>query len=165
MPDLRDQITRYLAELERRNASPHTLRNYGSDLDQFATYFTPPGETAAPRAGTLDSLTVREWLASLYDRDLDTVSIRRKLASVRGLFRFLQREGEIVGNPAKLVRTPKAAKRLPRVPTEEDTAIILDGLPTAGKQLWPERDRAIFEVLYGCGLRVSEVAGLDTGDI
>jgi integrase/recombinase XerC len=162
---LREQIARYIAELERRNASPHTLRNYGSDLDQFATYFTPPGEAAPPAAATFDTLAIREWLASLYDRELDTMSIRRKLAAVRGLFRFLQREGEIPGNPAKLVRTPKAAKRLPNVPTEEDTAVILDGLPTAAKQLWPERDRAIFEALYGCGLRVSELAGLNISDI
>src|SRR5450756_3143679 len=92
MSELPEQIERYAAELERRNASPHTLRNYRSDLEQFLEYFSPP-EAEPPPVRDIDVLALREWLGSLYDRDLDAISIRRKLAAVRSFFRFLVRDG------------------------------------------------------------------------
>ena len=102
----------------------------------------------------------------MYDRGIDALSIRRKLATVRSFFRFLVRDGVLRVNTARMVRTPKAPKRLPKVPTPEETNTLVDGIDTIKfRGAWPERDRAIFEVLYGCGLRVSELVGLDLGDI
>ncbi|MFB3825750.1 MAG: tyrosine-type recombinase/integrase [Bryobacteraceae bacterium] len=165
MSELSAQVCRYLDELARRNVSAHTLRAYGSDLDQFVAYFSPEdAEPPAPRA--FEVLHLREWLADLYSRGLDAISIRRKLSAVRGLFRSMARAGVIENNPARLVRTPKAPKRLPAVMSAEQMNELLDGV-AAGKleRPYPARDRAIFELLYGCGLRVSELAGLNLGDL
>ena len=105
MSELEIQIGRYLAELTRAQTSPHTLKAYRSDLRQFLEYFTPP-EGQPPPLASLEVLEIREWLADVYSRNLETVSIRRKLAAVRSLFRFLLRDGLIPMNPARLVRTP-----------------------------------------------------------
>ena len=164
MSELGDQLGRYFKELERRNVSPHTLRNYRSDLDQFLEYFSPPGAEPPPLR-QIDTLTLREWLASLYDRNLDAMSIRRKLAAVRSFFKFLVRDGVLAVNTARLLRTPKAPKRMPKVPTAEEANTLIDGVGTDRfKTPKPARDRAIFELLYGCGLRVSELVGLDLQD-
>ncbi len=162
--ELGESIERYLAELRVKNASPHTLRNYASDLAEFLEYFSPPGgEPPAPRAIT--PLDLREWLGSLYERGLDPVSSRRKLAVVRSLFRFLARSGAIENNTARLVRTPKAAKRMPIVPSAEQTNGLIDLVLGAEiDRRHKERDVLIFELLYGCGLRVSELVGLNLDD-
>src|SRR5580692_11588882 len=118
MSELAQAIDRYLDSLRQANASPHTLRNYSADLSQFADYFSPPG-TAPPAPSQIDFLQLREWLGSLYQRGLDPISIRRKLASVRSLFKFLLREGTVPTNAGRLVRTPKSPKRVPSVPTAE----------------------------------------------
>jgi integrase/recombinase XerC len=161
---LAEAIDRFLDELRRQDASEHTMRNYGTDLHEFLTYLTPP-EGEPPDPPEFDALLIREWMAHLYDLNLTTVSIRRKLAAVRSLLKFLLREGEVEKNVAKLVRTPKAPKLLPRVPTEEQTNALLDGI-AAGKmeRPFPKRDLAIFEMLYGCGLRISELCGLNMDD-
>jgi len=155
---------RYLADLRIRNASPHTLRNYASDLEQFTAYFSPPG-TKPPDPAEFTVLQLREWLGGLYDQRLSPASIRRKLAAVRSLFQFLARDGSVPSNIARLVRTPKSAQRLPSVPTAEQTSDLIDGV--AANRLerpFPERDRVMFELLYGCGLRISELVGLDLDD-
>ncbi len=121
-------------------------------------------EPPEPRA--IDLLLLREWMVSLYNQSLSAVSIRRKLAAVRGLFRFMQRDGVVEVNVARLARTPKAPIKLPEVMTAEQANNLIDGV--AANQLdrpHPARDRAIFELLYGCGVRVSELAGLDLGDL
>lgn len=166
MPELADQIQQFLAELRRQNASQHTLRNYASDLDQFVSYFAIPGE-ANPMAGEIDQLAIREWLGHLYEQRLTAVSMRRKLASVRSFFKYLLREGVVEKNVARMVRTPKAPKTLPAVMTAEQTNSLVDGVTGAADKFerpYPARDLAIFELLYGCGLRISELVGLNLDD-
>jgi integrase/recombinase XerC len=166
MPDLAGHIQRFLAELRRQNASAHTVRNYASDLEQFCSYFTLDGQPA-PSVEAIDALQIREWLGHLYEQRLTAVSMRRKLAAVRSFFKFLQRDGVISNNVARLVRTPKAPKSLPVVMTAEQTNTLVDGITdTAGKleRPFPARDLAIFELLYGCGLRISELVGLNLND-
>lgn len=166
MPAIRDCISKYLAELARRGASAHTLRNYGSDLEQFAAYFEPPGETA-PEMQQLDLALLREWLASLYDEGLSVVSVRRKLATVRALFQFLLQEGILECNIAKRLRTPKTKQRLPDVMSAEKTNHLLDAVECGEPLEKPskERDLAFLELLYGCGIRVSELVGINLDDL
>src|SRR6185437_13928972 len=82
MPVFRECVSLYLAELGRRGASAHTLRNYASDLEQLAEFLEPPGETS-PEIATVDASVLREWLVFLYEAKLTAISIRRKLAAVR----------------------------------------------------------------------------------
>jgi integrase/recombinase XerC len=165
MSELEQAIDRYRVALRAENCSPHTLRNYESDLRQFLNYFSPP-ETEPPTPAAITALDLREWLGSLYDRGLDAISIRRKLAAVRSFFGFLAREGTLETNVARLVRTPKAPKRLPSVPTAEHTNNLIDSVAKADlDRPYPARDLVIFEFLYGCGVRVSELVGLDLDSI
>jgi integrase/recombinase XerC len=166
MPDLAGHIQRFLDELRRQNASAHTLRNYSSDLEQFLTYFTIK-DKPRPTVEGIDGLAVREWLGHLFEQRLSAVSMRRKLAAVRSFFKFLMREGVVSSNVARLVRTPKAPKSLPVVMTAEQTNTLVDGIPGTADKLerpYPARDLAIFELLYGCGLRISELVGLNLDD-
>jgi len=163
--ELATQIERYIDSLKRGGASPHTVLAYRSDLQQLLLYLSPP-EMTPPAVRAIDLLLLREWLASLYNQGLDAVSIRRKLAAVRGLFRYMQREGIVEVNVARLVRTPKAPIRLPEVMTAEQANNLIDGVGANDlHRPHPARDRAIFELLYGCGVRVSELAGLDLDDL
>jgi integrase/recombinase XerC len=165
MSELEAQIDRYVQELERRGVSEHTVRAYAADLSQFLEYLSPP-ESAPPEPQAIDVLTLREWLVGLYGQNLATVTIRRKLAAVRGLFGFLRREGLVKANVGRLVSTPKAPKRVPEVMTAGRANALVDGVGTGEPERpFPARDRAIFELLYGCGVRVSELAGIDLGDI
>ena len=180
-------IDRYLFHLRNeRNASPHTLRNYESDLGQFITYLSPPGGEPPELAG-LDHHLIREYVGWLYDQQLGRASIARKLATLRSFFRFCVREGRMASNPARLVPTPKLPRRLPEVPGTEEMNRFLDGMakfqPAAPRRrgapkdpaaageregasrLLLRRDRAIFELLYGSGLRVSELVGLNLEDV
>jgi integrase/recombinase XerC len=165
MSELEEQIGRYVEELARKQLSRHTLEAYGLDLRQFLDYFSPPG-SEPPTPGQFQVLEIREWLADLYSRRLSTLSVRRKLAAVRGFFRFLTRQGAIAVNPAKLVRTPKAPKNLPSVMTAEQTNALIDAVGDAKfERPYPARDRALCEFLYGCGIRVSELVGMNLEDI
>lgn len=164
MSELAEAIDRYLMELRLQNASTHTLRNYASDLAQFVDYFSPPG-AAPPAPSQIGAMQLREWLGALYELGLSVISIRRKLAAVRSLFRFLQREGTVPANFARLVRTPKAPQRIPLAPTAEQTNALVDGVAASNfERPYPERDLLLFELLYGCGLRISELAGLNLED-
>jgi integrase/recombinase XerC len=169
MSELANGVQRYLGELGRQNASRHTVRNYASDLAQFLDYFSPPG-TAPPSPERIDAILLREWLANLYHSGLDPLSIRRKLAAVRSFFQFMVRERAVAVNPARVLRTPKAPKRLPVVPTAEQANTLVDGVGAFAsrgdkfERPHPERDLALFELLYGCGLRISELVGLNLED-
>ena len=171
--ELSRAIERFLESLARENASPHTCLNYGSDLQQFLDYFSPPGETP-PAPGVFDALQIREFMAACYGRGNANRSVARKLSALRAFFEFLIRDGAVAVNPAKLVATPKVPKNLPVVMTPEQTNNLIDAVvePSAeGKADAPERflariprDRVIFELLYGSGLRVAELVGLDLED-
>ncbi len=134
---------------------------YRVDLRDFLSFLEADSDPAA-----IDVLRMRGWLAGLYRQQLSTVTVRRKLAAVRGLFHYLVREGIVKNNVARLVRTPKAPKTLPEVPSTEQVNTLIDGV--AARKLerpFPARDRALFELLYGCGLRVSELSGLNLADL
>lgn len=164
MSELQRWIDSYLDELHRINSSVHTVRNYQADLEQFTAYFSRGGLNP-PEPKDFDQLMLREWLADLYTRDLAKTTIRRKLAAVRSLFDHCLRQGVIPLNRAKLLTTPRLPKSLPDVPTEEQTNTLIDEV-AKGKLERParQRDLALFELLYGCGLRISELVGLDTSD-
>lgn len=164
MSELGPQIERFLHELRRQNASPHTLRNYASDLQQFLDFFTVKGKPE-PAVESIDALAIRQWLTHLYEQRLSAVSMRRKLAAVRSFFKYLVREGVVSTNAARLVRTPKAPKSLPSVMTAEQTNTLVDAVgQDKFERPHPARDLAIFEMLYGCGLRISELAALNLED-
>jgi integrase/recombinase XerC len=162
---LAEHTKRYLNDLARGGASVHTIDAYAADLREFLETLSPHG-APLPEPAAIDLLMLRQWLAGLYRRGQAAVTIRRKLAAVRGLFRFLMREGLMHKNVARLVRTPKAPQKLPEVLTPDQVNGLLDGV-AAGKleRPHPARDSAIFELLYGCGVRVSELAGLNLEDV
>ncbi len=165
MSELERWIGDYLGELRRQNASEMTLATYGVDLRQFLEYFSRGGLTPPPPA-EFDVLELREWLAHLYELGLDKTTIRRKLAAVRSLFEHCLRRGVVQVNKAKLLATPRLPKRLPVVPTEEQTNSLIDAV-AEGKleRPYPERDLALLEVLYGCGVRISELEGMNVDDL
>jgi integrase/recombinase XerC len=164
MSDVEQAIDDFLGERARRNDSPNTLRSYSADLREFLEYFSPPQAEPPPLAG-IDLLALREWLAHLYDRNQKAATIRRKLASLRSLFRYLSREHRIETDPARLLRLPKMPKTIPEVPNAEVTNAMIDGSMNQGlAKPFPTRDRLLLELLYGCGLRVSEAVGLNLED-
>jgi integrase/recombinase XerC len=168
MSELAQAIKDFLSDRARRNDSKHTLRNYGADLDEFLGYFSPPG-SASPALDAIDLLSLREWLAHLYDREQKPATIRRKLASLRSFFRFLSREHRIARDPARMLRLPKMPKTLPDVPNTEITNAMVDGvsrhLREGLERPFPARDRLLLELLYGCGLRISEAVDLNLDDV
>lgn len=168
MPDpLPSLIAGYVKSLVRENASAHTVRNYSADLEGWLGYLTPPNGEAPPIA-EIDVLAIREWLGSLYESGLQPLSIRRKLSAVRSFLRWAERQGLVNKNVARLVRTPKAPQTLPHVPAPETTVGLIEQIPVkaaATERPHPARDLAIIELLYGCGLRISELTGLSVGDV
>jgi integrase/recombinase XerC len=151
-------VADFLRHLRERNASPHTVKAYNRDLALFSAY-------AGSRAWKqIDHIAVRGFLSQLYERGLSKTSVARALAAVRSLYRWLAREGVVEQNPAKLVATPKLPKKLPRVPTIEEMNSVIDGdMPEVAA--FPERDRLMLELLYGCGIRNSELTGINLDDI
>ena len=148
----------FLRHLRERNASAHTIKAYTGDLDNFAAYIGSRGWR------TIDHIAIRGFLSHLYDKGLSKTSVARALAAVRSLYRWLAQEGAVEQNPAKLVSTPRLPKKLPRVPTIEEMNFVLDGkMPEVAS--FPERDRLMLELLYGCGIRNSELVGINLDDI
>ena len=161
MDELLERYMNYLRY--ERNASPHTIRNYQSDLVQFRDYLKEGDPDAAVDVRTIDTLRIRGFLGFLFEREKKKSSIGRKLAAVRAFYKFLAKEGVLAVNPAAAVSTPKLDKTLPRIMTEEEMNNFLNCVADAVPQGDPlmRRDRAILEMLYASGLRVSELVGLD----
>ncbi len=148
----------FVLALARRNASAHTIKAYRTDLAGFAE-FVGPEELAA-----LDHALLRAYMAHLYERGLGKTSVARALSSLRSFFKWMGREGMIEANPALLVSAPKLPRRLPRVPTMEEMNSVLDAdMPK--EATFAERDRLILELLYGCGIRNSELTGINLEDV
>ena len=151
-------VAHFLRSLRERNASAHTIKAYTGDLEKFAAYV---GEASWKQ---IDHVRIRGFLSRLYEQGLSKTSVARALAAVRSLYRWLAREGVVDQNPAALVATPRLPKKLPRVPTIEEMNTVLDGeMPELAS--WPGRDRLILELLYGCGIRNSELIGIDLDDV
>jgi integrase/recombinase XerC len=167
---------RFLAMLaNERGASEHTVRAYAREVRSFAEYLRETlGDGASVKQ--VEHLHIRAYLGVLYERGLTKASAARALAAVRSWFKWLAKEGKVKQNPALLVSTPKLPKHLPRVPSVEEVNRVLNSLDAKGSSeakkedgeaaaAWPERDRVIFELLYGCGIRNSELVGLDMGSV
>ena len=151
-------VADFLNHLRERNASPHTIKAYAGDLANFAGYAGSRGWKS------IDHIAIRGFLSQLYEKGLGKTSVARSLAAVRSLYRWLAQEGAVEQNPAKLVATPKLPKKLPRVPTIEEMNSVLDGqMPEVAA--FPERDLLMLELLYGCGIRNSELTGINLDDI
>ena len=151
-------IDQFLATKCQRAASVHTIKAYTQDLTRFAAYL------GSRNWRSIDHLTIRGFLSLLYEKNLDKTSVARALAAVRSFYRWLAQDGLVQQNPAALVSTPKLPKKLPRVPTIEEMNTVLDGrMPEIAS--FPERDRLMFELLYGCGIRNSELVGINLDDI
>src|SRR5215813_1787108 len=181
---MKEAIAKFLEYLRTvRNSSPHTVSNYGKDLHQFLSFLSPSG-IAPPDLTAVNHGMIREFVAHLHDHGLEKASIARKLAALRSFFKHCVREGYIKESPARLVPTPKLPKRIPSVLSAEEMNGFLNQLAleaggglsqTAGKKpgtasdrahgrrfpdeesLLPRRDRALLELLYAAGLRVSEL--------
>ena len=151
-------VVDFVRHLREKNSSPHTIKAYTGDLANFSAYF------GSRNWKQIDHIAIRGFLSQLYEKGLSKTSVARSLAAVRSLYRWLAQEGEVDQNPAKLVATPKLPKKLPRVPTIEEMNSVLDGkMPETAA--FPERDRLMLELLYGCGIRNSELIGINIDDI
>jgi integrase/recombinase XerC len=163
---MKAQITRYLEHLRlNENVSDHTVRAYESDLAQFLTFLAQKtGRRRADlTAGDLGHLEIRAFLGDLHRRGNARASAARKLAAIRGFGRYLRREGVLENDPAALVGTPKREQRLPAHLAEQEMTRLLDS-PDISSPLG-RRDRAILELFYASGLRLSELVSLNLEDI
>jgi integrase/recombinase XerC len=185
---MKEAVAKFLEYLQSvRNSSPHTVSNYGKDLQQFLLFLSPPGAQPPALAAVTHSM-IREFVAHLHNYGLEKSSIARKLAALRSFFKYCVRQGHLKENPARLVPTPKLRKRVPSVLSAEEMNGFLNQLADLGhnaslskkrklvrressaEQLAEEgpflrRDRALLELLYAAGLRVSELTGLNLLDI
>ncbi len=157
------QLAKFLTHLHvERGASPHTLKSYREDLETFADYLREE-DGSCPDPTTLTTVELRSYLAAMHDAGYAKTSIARKLASLRSFYRFAQREGWIDNNPAKALRNPRKARKLPHFLSTTEIGKLL-GAPASDKTMGL-RDRAILETLYSAGLRVSELVDLNDGDL
>lgn len=156
-------ISRFLQHLQvERAASPHTLKGYREDLETFVEYFQEENGDCPDPAG-LTAVELRGFLSALHDAGYAKTSIARKLASLRSFYRFGQREGWVDHNPAKALRNPRKAKKLPHFLSTTEIGKLLSAPPS--DEPLGLRDRAILETLYSAGLRVSELVGLCDEDL
>ncbi len=160
------EIRQFADDLISKNASAHTVRNYISDLQQFHRYLTPPDPKGKPKtfpARELDTQIIREYLGYLHGQKIEKSSIARKISTLRSFCRYLCTRQILQHNPAKLVRSPKVTEKIPNYLSVEDCVTLIETPDLT--QPRGRRDRAILELLYACGVRVSELTGLNLGDI
>jgi integrase/recombinase XerC len=148
-----------------RNVSPHTVRAYESDLRQFLDHVGRSRGLSRTDVGPRDLTrqAIRGYLAALHAGGQSRATAARKLAAVRTFLRYLRREALITGDPGAAVATPKREIRMPTHLTESEMVDLL-AMPSVDEPLG-RRDRAILELFYASGLRLSELAGLDVGDV
>lgn len=170
-PEIVRLVDEYMSVMTaERAASEHTVRAYRRELASFAEFIAERCGSAAVPA-QIEHPAIREYMEKLYDKKLSKPSVARALAAIRSWFGWLARKGHIEQNPAKLVATPKLPKHLPRVPGMEQVNQVLDGIGASNadrateETAWPQRDRVILELLYGCGIRNAELVGLNLEDI
>src|ERR1019366_6469338 len=171
-PRLDDLVNGFLKVLtNERGASAHTLRAYQRELHGFAAWVNGHYEAEQSADQNVDQSVqriehtdIRAYLGTLYDRGLSKASAARALAAIRSWFKWLARTGHVEQNVASLVSTPRLPKHLPRVPSIEQMNRVVDSVG-ADAASWPARDKAILEMLYGCGIRNAELTALDLQDI
>ncbi len=157
---MKRELSRFLDYLRHeRNASIHTLSSYRRDLGQLAAYL----ESRELALSRVDNVHIRGFMAELHERKLKRSSLARKLAAVRSFFQFCVKKGWLAENPARIVATPKQDKRVPSFLSEEEVTGFLE-TPRSGRPL-DLRDRAILELLYATGIRVSELVGINQEDV
>ena len=163
-----DLVTDFLKVLaNERGVSVHTLRAYRRELKDFAAWISDrlgPEDSAIGTMKRIEHTDIRAFLGTLYERGLSKASAARALAAIRSWFKWLARAGHIEQNAASLVATPRLPKHLPRVPSIEQMNQVVDSVGEDAAS-WPSRDRAILELLYGCGIRNAELTGLNVDDI
>ena len=148
-----------------RQASPHTLRNYLSDLHQFMRFASDRLGQAAPcTPGQIDAPLIRDFLSTLYQQGVGHTTLARKLASLRSFLHFLQQQGYVSDNVAEQVKSPKIRRPLPNVLPIDQVFALLDTPMTPSTAL-SLRDQALLELLYASGIRVSELVALDLQDV
>ncbi len=159
---MKRSIARFVRHLEsERNASPHTVRAYSSDLEGFTNHAaTQLGH--APRPREIDRLALRSYLAHLHSRGLSKTSISRQLACLRTFFNFLCREGIVARNPARALLAPRTGRRLPPHLDETEVAQLVE---IRVERPADARTKLILELLYATGIRCAELVGLDLSDI
>jgi integrase/recombinase XerC len=154
------ELGQFLSYLKHeRNASPHTIASYRRDLNQLGRFLEERGTVLT----SVDNVILRSFLATLYERKIKKSTIARKLAAMRSFFQFCIRNKWIQDNPAKVVATPRQDKHVPSFLSEQEMEAFLD-LPRSDKPL-DLRDKALLELLYATGLRVSELVGINIEDI
>ena len=165
---LEDLVAQFLKVLtNERGVSVHTLRAYQRELHGFAAWVGGrygASDNADLSVQRIEHTDIRAYLGTLYDRGLSKASAARALAAIRSWFKWLARTGHIDQNAASLVSTPRLPKHLPRVPSIEQMNQVVDSVGEDAAS-WPARDRAILELLYGCGIRNAELTGLNLDDI
>ena len=166
MNSLSGAIEDFLSSLaDERRFSPRTVLAYRTDLERLVEFWEKEfanRPAARTRLSEVDTLAVRSHLASLHRRRLSNRSLARHLSTIRSFFRWACGEGLLPGNPARGLASPRVGRTLPRAMTLSDTESLLE---TEDEGSFPERERALFELLYATGLRVSEAAGLDLEDV
>lgn len=156
-----DEYLRVLAN--ERGSSAHTLRAYRRELMNFAVDMAER-YAAIETVDKIEHLHIRTYLGVQLERGLSKASTARALAAIRSWFKWLARSGRVQQNVASLVATPKLPKHLPRVPSIEQMNRVVDNVDDDAAS-WPARDKAILELLYGCGIRNAELTGLNVRDI
>ncbi|MBP1612244.1 MAG: xerC 3, partial [Acidobacteria bacterium] len=162
---MRDRIQEFLDVLALdRDQSPHTVRSYAKDLSDLLAFLAGDDDPSANvPIETIDPRAIRAWVADMHARGLSPATVGRRLSAARALFRWLGREGLVIENPAATVKNPKRSERLPERLDVEDVQAVLEAPdPATPAGL---RDRALLELTYACGLRVSELVGLDLDDV